>query len=193
MDFSRTSDPLKKKFNLKSDRVNLVATAAPIEFLLYLSNVQAIQYKLGPERLTRLENSNVLRLRVNFEQVLGSWSRFKEFGEGFRNFWSFKNFERVFRNLRRFSWNRHLLKYQVIFYSLWHIYYINIYIWNPIFQTNSIHATKPADLVLHIKSLLVNFCSIVKNEILKGTVSVISSNPPCKDSTKISLKAFFVR
>ena len=64
MDFSRTSDPLKKKFNLKSDRVNLVATAAPIEFLLYLSNVQAIQYKLGPERLTRLENSNVLRLPV---------------------------------------------------------------------------------------------------------------------------------
>ena len=33
-----------------------------IECLLYLPNVQAIQYKLGPERLTRLGNSNVLRL-----------------------------------------------------------------------------------------------------------------------------------
>ena len=49
----------KSKFNLKSDSVNLVAPASPIEFLLYLSNVQTIQYKLGPERLTRLGNSNV--------------------------------------------------------------------------------------------------------------------------------------
>ena len=39
----------KSKFNLKSDRVNLVAPASPIECLLYLPNVRAIQYKLGPE------------------------------------------------------------------------------------------------------------------------------------------------
>jgi len=31
-----------------------VAPASPIECLLYLPNVRAIQYKLGPERLTRL-------------------------------------------------------------------------------------------------------------------------------------------
>jgi len=54
----------KSKFNLKSDRVNLVAPASPIECLLYLPNAQTIQYKLGPERLTRLGNSNVLRLPV---------------------------------------------------------------------------------------------------------------------------------
>jgi len=54
----------KSKFNLKSDRVNLVAPACPIECLLYLPNVRAIQYKLGPERLTRLGNSKVLRLPV---------------------------------------------------------------------------------------------------------------------------------
>ena len=56
----------KSKFNLKSDRVNLVAPASPIDCLLYLPNVRAIQYKLGPERLTRLGNSNVLRLPVPF-------------------------------------------------------------------------------------------------------------------------------
>ena len=39
--------------------------ASPIEYLLYLPNVRAIQHKLGPERLTWLENSNVLRLPVN--------------------------------------------------------------------------------------------------------------------------------
>ena len=50
----------KGKFNLKSACVNLVAQASPIECLLYLPNVRAIQYKLGPERLTRLGNSNVL-------------------------------------------------------------------------------------------------------------------------------------
>ena len=50
----------KSKFN-QSDRVNLVAPASPIECLLYLPNVRAIQYKLGPKRLTRLGNSNVLR------------------------------------------------------------------------------------------------------------------------------------
>ena len=38
----------KSKFNLKSDRVNLVAPASPIKCLLYLPNVRAIQYKLGP-------------------------------------------------------------------------------------------------------------------------------------------------
>ena len=54
----------KSKFNLKSDRVNLVAPASPIECLLHLPNVRAIQYNLGPERLTRLGNSNVLRLPV---------------------------------------------------------------------------------------------------------------------------------
>ena len=54
------------KSKLKSDRVNLVAPASPIECLLYLPNVRAIQYKLKPEKLTRLGNSNVLRLRVLF-------------------------------------------------------------------------------------------------------------------------------
>ena len=50
------------KVNSKSDHINLVAPAGPIECLLYLPNVWTIQYKLGPERLTRLGNSNVLRL-----------------------------------------------------------------------------------------------------------------------------------
>ena len=54
----------KSRFNLKSDHVNLVAPASPIECLLYLPNVRAMQYKLGPERLTRLGNSNALRLPV---------------------------------------------------------------------------------------------------------------------------------
>ena len=54
----------KSKFNLKSDRVNLVAPASPIECLLYLPNVRAIQYKLGPERFTRHGNSNVQQLPV---------------------------------------------------------------------------------------------------------------------------------
>ena len=56
----------KRKFNLKSDRVNLVAQASPIECLLHIPNVRAIQYKLGPERLTQFGNSNVLRLPVIF-------------------------------------------------------------------------------------------------------------------------------
>ena len=51
----------KRKFNQKSDRVNLVAPASPIECLLYSPNVQ---YKLGPGRLTRLGNTNALRLPV---------------------------------------------------------------------------------------------------------------------------------
>jgi len=49
-------------FNLKSELDNLASSASPIECLLYLPNVRAIQYKLGPKRLTRLGNSNVLRL-----------------------------------------------------------------------------------------------------------------------------------
>ena len=54
----------KSKFHHNSNRVNLVAPASPIECVLYLPNVPAIQYKLGPERLTRLGNSNALRLPV---------------------------------------------------------------------------------------------------------------------------------
>ena len=54
----------KSKFNLKSDSVNLVAPASPIKCLLYLPNNLVIRYKLGPERLTQLGNSNVLRLPV---------------------------------------------------------------------------------------------------------------------------------
>ena len=65
VDSPGTPDPLVKvnsTVNLKSNRVNLIAQASPIEYLLYLPNVWAIQYKLGPERLTRLGNSNELRL-----------------------------------------------------------------------------------------------------------------------------------
>jgi len=51
----------ESKFNLKSDRVNLLAPVSPIECLFYLTNVLPIQYKLGPERLG---NSNVLQLLV---------------------------------------------------------------------------------------------------------------------------------
>ena len=41
------SGPLVKvNSTLKSDRVNLVAPVSPIECLLYLPNVRAIQYKL---------------------------------------------------------------------------------------------------------------------------------------------------
>ncbi len=56
-------DPLRK-FKLKSDRVNLDAPASPIQCLLYLPNVWTIQYKLGPERLTQIGNSYLLRLPV---------------------------------------------------------------------------------------------------------------------------------
>ena len=60
----------KSKINPKSDRIKPCCTAAsPIECLLYLPNVRAIQYKLGPERLTRLGNSNVLRLPVYIHSV----------------------------------------------------------------------------------------------------------------------------
>ena len=55
---------IKSKFKLKSDRVNLVAPASPIVCLLYLLNIWLKQYKLGLDRLTRLGNSNVLRLPV---------------------------------------------------------------------------------------------------------------------------------
>jgi len=61
-DFEASSSP-----DLKSDRVNLAAPASPIECLLYLPNVWATQHKLGPERLTRLGNSNVLRPPVYLE------------------------------------------------------------------------------------------------------------------------------
>ena len=61
----------KSKFILKSDRVNLVAPASLIEYLLYLPNVRAIQYKLGQERLTQLGNSNVLGCPC----VVYLWSR----------------------------------------------------------------------------------------------------------------------
>ena len=54
----------KRKFNLKPNRVKRVVPASPIEWLLYLANVRATHDKLGPERLTRLENSNVLRLHL---------------------------------------------------------------------------------------------------------------------------------
>ena len=50
----------KSKFNLMSDRVNLIAPASPIE----CPYVRAIQYKLGPYWLTQLGASNVLRLPV---------------------------------------------------------------------------------------------------------------------------------
>ena len=44
---------------------DLVAPAAsPFEYLLFLPNVRAIQYKLGPEKLTWLGNSKVLRMPV---------------------------------------------------------------------------------------------------------------------------------
>ena len=43
----------KSKINLKSDRFNLPAPVSPFTCLAYLTNVRAIQYKLGPERLTR--------------------------------------------------------------------------------------------------------------------------------------------
>ena len=59
----------KSKFNLKSARVNLVAPASPIECLLYLPNVRAIQYKLGPERLTHLGNCTTAS-RVNFQRLI---------------------------------------------------------------------------------------------------------------------------
>ena len=65
MDITHLGPFSKSKFNLKSDRVNLVAPASPIECLLHLPNVLAIQYKLGLERLTLLGNSNVLRLLVS--------------------------------------------------------------------------------------------------------------------------------
>jgi len=66
----RTSErSVKVNSTLKSDRVNLVAPASPIECLLYLRNVRAIQYKLGPEKLTWLGNSNVLQLPVTLKHL----------------------------------------------------------------------------------------------------------------------------
>ena len=59
----------KSKFNLKSNRVNLVAPASPIECLLYLP-IDTV-HKPGPERLIWLKNSNVLRLPVDKSEI--SW------------------------------------------------------------------------------------------------------------------------
>ena len=53
-----------------SDRVNLVP-ASPIECLLYYPS-PAIQYRLEPERFTRLGNSNVPRLTVKSVKGLNS-------------------------------------------------------------------------------------------------------------------------
>ena len=47
-----------------SDRANLFAPASPVDCLFLQPDVRAVQYKLGPERLTRIGNSNVLRLPV---------------------------------------------------------------------------------------------------------------------------------
>ena len=68
----------KSKLNLNSDRVDLVAPPSPIECLLYLPKVWSIQYKLWPERLTRLGNSNVLRLPVALELILHLWVKKKQ-------------------------------------------------------------------------------------------------------------------
>ena len=54
----------KSKFNLKSDRVNLVAPASHIECLL-----REIQYNLGPKRLTRLGNSNTADREVTLHVI----------------------------------------------------------------------------------------------------------------------------
>ena len=83
----------ESKLNLKSDGVNLVAPASLIECLPCLPNVRAIQYKLGPERLSRLGNSNVLRLPVKY--VLRIW-----------NIWS----NSVFENLNKNIYFLHLLE-----------------------------------------------------------------------------------
>ena len=70
---TRTSEVKIKSapiWSTKSDRVNLVAPASPIECLLYWPKVRATQYKLRPERLTRLVNSNVLQLTVLKKRIL---------------------------------------------------------------------------------------------------------------------------
>ena len=54
----------KSKFNLSLTASTLLHRLVLFYCLLYLPNVPAIQYKLGPERLTRLGNSNVLRVPV---------------------------------------------------------------------------------------------------------------------------------
>ena len=77
----------KSKFNLKSDRVNLVAPASPIDCLLYLPNVRAIYstnwdqkgwpgseiqmyYKGCPCFETHLELFSVVQWKRNFINVL---------------------------------------------------------------------------------------------------------------------------
>ena len=66
----------------------LLLRHSPIGCQFYLPNVRATQYKLGPERLTRLGNSNVRRLPVSFtlfcpnlrliEKVYKDSSKFKD-------------------------------------------------------------------------------------------------------------------
>ena len=53
-----------------SDRANLFAPAIPVDCLFFQPNVRAVQYKLGPERLTRIGNSNVLRLPVQLSYTV---------------------------------------------------------------------------------------------------------------------------
>jgi len=90
----------KSKFSLKSNRVNLVAPASPNECLLYLPNVQSIQYKLGPERLTRIGNINVLRLPVMETFILSERERYRVF----HKVWEFRD---DCTNYSAFSWTRH--------------------------------------------------------------------------------------
>ena len=89
----------KGKFSLKCDSVNLVAPASPNECLLYLPNVQSIQYKLGPERLTRIGNSNVLRLPVMETFILSEGERYRVTHKE----WEFRD---DFTNYSAFSWTR---------------------------------------------------------------------------------------
>ena len=77
----------KSKFNIKFDRLNLVAPASPIECLRYLPNVRAIQYKLGPVRLTRLGNLNVLRLPVTRIQGIQWYTRSKKLKNKDKKYW----------------------------------------------------------------------------------------------------------
>ena len=68
------SDPFSKsKFNLKSDRVNLLTPASHGLVLLesaLFNRRPGDTVKLGPERLTRLGNSNVPRRPVLSERDL---------------------------------------------------------------------------------------------------------------------------
>ena len=59
--------------SLKSDRVNLVAPASPVHFV---DPCQVVLYKLRSERLTRLGNSNVLRLPVPWQPYVIVFKKF---------------------------------------------------------------------------------------------------------------------